>query len=140
DIPMDFGTLEQYGCFTGSGAIVVLSRADTAKAAALNTLRFFEEESCGQCTPCRVGCEKAVKLMEADVWNEPLMMELSQAMTDASIAGSGQAAQTRSKSVSRYSRHELEPPAPAPNAPRAQAQGDVQSRRSWLDKLTGRKS
>ncbi len=109
DIPMDFGTLEQYGCFTGSGAVVVLSRADSAKTAALNTLRFFEEESCGQCTPCRVGCEKAVKLMEADEWDEPLMMELSQAMTDASICGLGQAAPNPIKSVFRYFRDELKP-------------------------------
>jgi formate dehydrogenase beta subunit len=108
-IPMDFGTLEEYGCFTGSGAVVVLSRADTAKAAALNTLRFFEEESCGQCTPCRVGCEKAVKLMEADTWDEPLMMELSQAMTDASICGLGQAAPNPIKSVFRYFRDEVKP-------------------------------
>jgi formate dehydrogenase len=108
DIPMDFGTLEQYGCFTGSGAVVVLSKSDTAKEAALNTLRFFEEESCGQCTPCRVGCEKAVKLMEADSWDEPLMMELSQAMLDASICGLGQAAPNPIKSVFRYFRDELE--------------------------------
>jgi formate dehydrogenase len=133
DIPMDFGTLEQYGCFTGSGAVVVLSRADTAKAAALNTLRFFEEESCGQCTPCRVGCEKAVKLMEADAWDEPLMMELSQAMTDASICGLGQAAPNPIKSVFRYFRHELDQARPAPNGPDTQ-------RRSWLNKLTGKKS
>jgi formate dehydrogenase beta subunit len=109
DIPMDFGTLEEYGCFTGSGAVVVLSQADTAKGAALNTLRFFEEESCGQCTPCRVGCEKAVKLMEADAWDEPLMMELSQTMTDASICGLGQAAPNPIKSVFRYFRDELDP-------------------------------
>jgi formate dehydrogenase len=140
DIPMDFGTLEQYGCFTGSGAIVVLSRADTAKEAALNTLRFFEEESCGQCTPCRVGCEKAVKLMEADVWDEPLMMELSQAMTDASICGLGQAAPNPIKSVFRYFRHELEHAGPAPNASHAGTDNAAQPRRSWLDKLTGKKS
>jgi formate dehydrogenase len=140
DIPMDFGTLEQYGCFTGSGAIVVLSQVDSAKAAALNTLRFFEEESCGQCTPCRVGCEKAVKLMEADAWDESLMMELSQAMTDASICGLGQAAPNPIKSVFRHFRHELEPAGPAPNGPHTEAQDGVQSRRSWLDKLTGKKS
>ena len=108
DIPMDFGTLEPYGCFTGSGAVVVLSQVDSAKAAALNTLRFFEEESCGQCTPCRVGCEKAVKLLEAGRWDEPLLMELSQAMTDASICGLGQAAPNPIKSVFRYFREELE--------------------------------
>lgn len=108
DIPMDFGTLETYGCFTGSGAVVVLSQADTAKGAALNTLRFFEEESCGQCTPCRVGCEKSVKLMEADVWDEPLLTELAQAMTDASICGLGQAAPNPVRSVFRYFRDELD--------------------------------
>lgn len=108
DIPMDFGTLEEHGGFTGSGAVVVLSRADSAKAAALNTLRFFEHESCGQCTPCRVGCEKAAKLMEAGDWDEPLLKELSDAMTDASICGLGQAAPNPIKSVFRYFREELE--------------------------------
>ncbi|MGA7328759.1 MAG: NAD(P)H-dependent oxidoreductase subunit E [Rhodomicrobium sp.] len=109
DIPMDFGTLEEYGCFTGSGAVIVLSKTDTAKAAALNVLRFFEDESCGQCTPCRVGCEKAVKLMQADNWDEPLLMELSQAMSDASICGLGQAAPNPIKSVFRFFREELKP-------------------------------
>ncbi|MDX2264033.1 MAG: NAD(P)H-dependent oxidoreductase subunit E [Hyphomicrobiales bacterium] len=107
DVPMDFGTLEQYGCFTGSGAVVVLSHEDDIKGVALNLLRFFEEESCGQCTPCRVGCEKAVKLMERDAWDEPLMMDLSQAMTDASICGLGQAAPNPIKSVFRYFRDDL---------------------------------
>jgi formate dehydrogenase len=109
DIPMDFGTLEQYGCFTGSGAVIVLSKADSAKAAALNVLRFFEDESCGQCTPCRVGCEKAVKLMQPGIWDEALLMELSQAMSDASICGLGQAAPNPIKSVFRYFRDELQP-------------------------------
>ncbi|MGC1584900.1 MAG: NADH-ubiquinone oxidoreductase-F iron-sulfur binding region domain-containing protein, partial [Rhodomicrobium sp.] len=109
DIPMDFGTLEEYGCFTGSGAVIVLSKADSARAAALNVLRFFEDESCGQCTPCRVGCEKAVKLLEADQWDEPLLMELSQAMSDASICGLGQAAPNPIKSVFRFFRDELKP-------------------------------
>ncbi len=108
-IPMDFGTLEEYGCFTGSGAVIVLSKADSAKAAALNVLRFFEDESCGQCTPCRVGCEKAVKLLEANVWDEPLLMELAQAMSDASICGLGQAAPNPVKSVFRFFRDELKP-------------------------------
>ena len=92
DVPMDFDTLQAHGTFIGSAAIVVLSDQDSAKAAALNMLRFFEDESCGQCTPCRVGCEKAVKLMEADRWDQPLLEELSQAMVDASICGLGQAA------------------------------------------------
>ena len=92
DIAMDFDVLQAHGSFIGSAAVVVLSEADSAKAAALNMLRFFEDESCGQCTPCRVGCEKAVKLMQADRWDQPLLEELSQAMVDASICGLGQAA------------------------------------------------
>jgi len=91
-IPLDFDTLQPHGSFIGSAAVVVLSEADSAKAAALNMLRFFEDESCGQCTPCRVGCEKAVKLMQADTWDRPLLEELCQAMSDASICGLGQAA------------------------------------------------
>ncbi|WP_102110466.1 NAD(P)H-dependent oxidoreductase subunit E [Oceaniglobus roseus] len=92
DIPMDFDTLQPHGSFIGSAAVVVLSDRDSAKAAALNMLRFFEDESCGQCTPCRVGCEKAVKLMQAETWNKPLLEELCTAMADASICGLGQAA------------------------------------------------
>ncbi len=92
DVPLDFDTLQPLGSFIGSAAVVVLSDQDSAKAAALNMLRFFEDESCGQCTPCRVGCEKAVKLMQADTWDQPLLEELSQAMVDASICGLGQAA------------------------------------------------
>ena len=92
DIPMDFDTLQPHGTFIGSAAVVVLSDKDSARAAALNMLRFFEDESCGQCTPCRVGCEKAVKLMQADRWDQPLLEDLCQAMADASICGLGQAA------------------------------------------------
>jgi len=92
DVPMDFDTLQEYGSFIGSAAIVVLSDQDSAKAAALNMLRFFEDESCGQCTPCRVGCEKAVKLMQAKKWDKPLLNELCDVMIDASICGLGQAA------------------------------------------------
>ncbi|MEX0970613.1 MAG: NAD(P)H-dependent oxidoreductase subunit E [Paracoccaceae bacterium] len=92
DIPLDFDTLQPHGSFIGSAAVVVLSDKDSAKAAALNMLRFFEDESCGQCTPCRVGCEKAVKLMQADKWDQPLLEELCAAMVDASICGLGQAA------------------------------------------------
>ena len=92
DVPMDFDTLQPLGTFIGSAAIVVLSDQDSAKDAALNMLRFFEDESCGQCTPCRVGCEKAVKLMSADTWDGELLEELCQTMTDASICGLGQAA------------------------------------------------
>jgi formate dehydrogenase len=92
DVPMDFDTLQPLGTFIGSAAIVVLSDKDSAKAAALNMLRFFEDESCGQCTPCRVGCGKAVKLMEQDKWDKPLLEELCTVMIDASICGLGQAA------------------------------------------------
>jgi len=92
DVPLDFDTLQPHGSFIGSAAVVVLSDQDSAKEAALNMLRFFEDESCGQCTPCRAGCEKAVKLMQADVWDQPLLEELCQAMADASICGLGQAA------------------------------------------------
>lgn len=92
DIPLDFDTLQPHGTFIGSAAVVVLSEDDSARAAALNMLRFFEDESCGQCTPCRVGCEKAVKLMQADSWDQDLLEELSTAMVDASICGLGQAA------------------------------------------------
>jgi len=92
DVPLDFDTLQPLGSFIGSAAVVILSNQDSARAAALNMLRFFEDESCGQCTPCRVGCEKAVTLMQADRWDQPLLEELCQAMADASICGLGQAA------------------------------------------------
>ncbi|HSA82535.1 MAG TPA: NAD(P)H-dependent oxidoreductase subunit E [Geminicoccaceae bacterium] len=102
DIPLDFGKLEQHGCFVGSHAVVVLSDRDGVKAAALNLMRFFEDESCGQCTPCRVGCEKAVKLMQRDAWDEALLEELCRAMADASICGLGQAAPNPIRSVLKY--------------------------------------
>ncbi|WP_422071466.1 NAD(P)H-dependent oxidoreductase subunit E [Tranquillimonas rosea] len=92
DVPLDFDTLQPHGSFIGSAAVVVLSDKDSVREAALNMLRFFEDESCGQCTPCRVGCEKAVKLMEADRWDAGLLEDLCQVMTDASICGLGQAA------------------------------------------------
>ncbi|QFT81744.1 NADP-reducing hydrogenase subunit HndC [Roseovarius sp. THAF27] len=92
DVPLDFDTLQPHGSFIGSAAVVVLSDKDSAKEAAINMLKFFEDESCGQCTPCRVGCEKAVKLMQADKWDQSLLEELSQTMVDASICGLGQAA------------------------------------------------
>jgi formate dehydrogenase beta subunit len=92
DAPLDFDTLNQYGSFIGSAAIIVLSDKDTAKGAALNMLRFFRDESCGQCTPCRVGTAKAVALMERGDWDKPLLDDLSKVMIDASICGLGQAA------------------------------------------------
>ena len=92
DVPLDFDTLQPHGTFIGSAAVVVLSDKDSARAAALNMMRFFEAESCGQCTPCRVGCEKAVTLMQAPKWDRALLEDLSQVMADASICGLGQAA------------------------------------------------
>jgi len=102
DIPLDFGTLEGEGCFIGSAAVVVLSDKDDMKAVALNLLRFFEDESCGQCTPCRVGTEKAVRLMGAPRWDRDLLEELTRVMTDASICGLGQAAMNPVKSVLKH--------------------------------------
>ena len=101
-LPLDFGTLDEYGCFVGSHAVVILGEQDSVKDVALNLMKFFEDESCGQCTPCRVGTEKAVQLMEHDEWNENLMKELSQTMADASICGLGQAAANPLLSVFRY--------------------------------------
>ncbi len=108
DIPLDFGTLEAEGCFTGSGAVVVLSDKDDMKAVALNLLRFFEDESCGQCTPCRVGTEKAVKLMSEPHWDEALLQELARVMGDASICGLGQAAMNPVKQVLKHFREDLQ--------------------------------
>ncbi len=102
DEPLDFGTLEKHGCFIGSAAIVVLSDRDSAADAATNLLRFFEDESCGQCTPCRNGCEKAVQLLGRDSWDVPLLEELAGAMRDASICGLGQAAANPFLSVFKY--------------------------------------
>jgi formate dehydrogenase len=102
DIPLDFGTLEAHGSFIGSAAVVILSDKDSIKDAALNLMRFFMDESCGQCTPCRVGTEKAVKLMAARGWDEKLLNELSVAMRDASICGLGQAAPNSMTSVMKH--------------------------------------
>ncbi|MCW5774188.1 MAG: NAD(P)H-dependent oxidoreductase subunit E [Rhodospirillaceae bacterium] len=102
DLPLDFGTLREHGAFVGSHAVVVLSDKDDLKAAALNLMRFFEHESCGQCTPCRVGTEKSVKLMARPQWDKPLLDELGKAMTDASICGLGQAAANPVFSLLRF--------------------------------------
>src|SRR4051812_19456186 len=110
DLPLDFGTLEKYGCFVGSHAVVILSDRDDMKAVALNLMRFFEDESCGQCTPCRAGTEKAVKLMATGPWDEALLTELSAAMRDASICGLGQAAPNPLLCVLRYFPEELAKP------------------------------
>jgi formate dehydrogenase len=107
DVPLDFDTLQPLGTFIGSAAVVVLSDQDSARAAALNMLQFFEDESCGQCTPCRVGCEKAVKLMQSETWDETLLTELSSAMVDASICGLGQAAPNPIKSIMKHFRDEI---------------------------------
>jgi formate dehydrogenase beta subunit len=109
DIPLDFGTLEKYGCFIGSAAVVILSQADSVRGAALNLMKFFEDESCGQCTPCRAGTEKAVLLMQQPVWDDDLLGQLSQAMRDASICGLGQAASNPLTSVIKYFPEEFRP-------------------------------
>ena len=113
DIPLDFDTLQPYGCFIGSAAIVVLSDRDTATAAARNLVRFFRDESCGQCTPCRAGTAKALALMEQPRWNLPLLAELSLVMRDASICGLGQAAPNPLDCVVKYFPHELNSVAPS---------------------------
>jgi len=108
--PLDFGTFEKHGGFVGSHAVVILSDQDDMKAVALNLMKFFEDESCGQCTPCRVGTEKAVKLMEHGPWNVGLLTELSTLMRDASICGLGQAAPNPLLSVLTYFPEDLEKP------------------------------
>ncbi len=110
DIPLDFGTLEQYGCFVGSHAVVILSEKDDMKAVALNLMKFFEDESCGQCTPCRVGTEKATKLMAKGPWDGALLEELSTLMRDASICGLGQAAPNPLLCVLKYFPDDLKKP------------------------------
>jgi len=102
DLPLDFGTLEKHGCFIGSAAVIVLSDHDDLRAAALNLMRFFEDESCGQCTPCRVGTQKARMLMERPHWDGELLAELSAVMRDASICGLGQAASNPLASLMRH--------------------------------------
>jgi NADH:ubiquinone oxidoreductase subunit F (NADH-binding) len=110
DLPLDFGTLEKYGCFVGSHAVVILSDKDDVKAAALNLMKFFEDESCGQCTPCRVGTEKAAELMKHGPWDAALLDELAALMRDASICGLGQAAPNPLVCVLKYFPDELKTP------------------------------
>lgn len=107
DVALDFDTLQEYGCFIGSAAIVVFSDQDRARDLAVNAMKFFEDESCGQCTPCRVGTAKAVVLMEKPEWDENLLEELSEVMVDASICGLGQAAPNPMRSVMKYFPQEL---------------------------------
>ncbi|MDQ2917754.1 MAG: NAD(P)H-dependent oxidoreductase subunit E [Pseudomonadota bacterium] len=108
DIPLDFDTLNSYGCFIGSAAVIVLSQYDRARDAALNVMRFFEDESCGQCTPCRVGTSKAAKLMQRPKWDKGLLEEVSVAMADASICGLGQAAPNPIRCVIKYFPKEID--------------------------------
>ncbi|MDM0106411.1 NADH-ubiquinone oxidoreductase-F iron-sulfur binding region domain-containing protein [Variovorax sp. J22R24] len=107
DIPLDFDTLQPHGCFIGSAAVMVLSQQDRARDAALNVMRFFEHESCGQCTPCRVGTAKAAALMQAPVWDNATLEDLAQVMGDASICGLGQAAPNPIRSIQKYFPQEI---------------------------------
>jgi formate dehydrogenase len=106
-IPLDFDTLQPYGCFIGSAAVMVFSDHDKARDAALNVMRFFEHESCGQCTPCRVGTSKAAQLMQANQWDQATLEDLSTVMVDASICGLGQAAPNPIRCVQKYFPHEI---------------------------------
>jgi formate dehydrogenase len=106
-LPLDFDTLQPYGCFIGSAAVIVLSQKDRARDAALNMMKFFEHESCGQCTPCRVGTAKAVRLMQAPVWDTTTLEDLNVVMTDASICGLGQAAPNPVRSIQKYFAQEI---------------------------------
>ncbi len=108
DEPLDFDTLQPHGCFIGSAAIIVLSEQDRARDAALNAMRFFEHESCGQCTPCRVGTAKASNLMARDSWDVPLLEDLARVMEDSSICGLGQAAPNPMRCALRYFPEEFE--------------------------------
>jgi formate dehydrogenase beta subunit len=107
NIPLDFDTLQAHGCFIGSAAIVVLSQHDKARDAALNLMQFFADESCGQCTPCRVGTQKAVDLLKEPVWRADVLRDLSQVMVDASICGLGQAAPNPIQCVLKHFAHEV---------------------------------
>lgn len=114
DVPLDFDTLQPHGCFIGSAAVIVLSQSDKARDAALNMMRFFAHESCGQCTPCRVGTSKAAQLMEAVRWDETVLQDLSEVMGDASICGLGQAAPNPIRCVMKYFGHEIKGAASEP--------------------------
>ncbi len=107
DLPLKFGSLEEHGCFVGSHGVVVLSDQDDVKSVVRNLMRFFKHESCGQCTPCRVGTEKAVGLLQRPSWDEPLLEALGVAMTDASICGLGQAAPNSVRCAFRFFKEEL---------------------------------
>ena len=106
-IPLDFDTLQPYGCFIGSAAVIILGHHDKARDAALNVMKFFEHESCGQCTPCRVGTAKAARLMHATVWDAQTLGDLAEVMGDASICGLGQAAPNPIRCIQKYFPHEV---------------------------------
>jgi formate dehydrogenase beta subunit len=108
DLPLDFDTLQPHGCFIGSAAVVILSNADKARDAAMNVMRFFADESCGQCTPCRAGTAKALPLIADPIWDQELIEELCIVMADASICGLGQAAPNPMRCVMKYFPHEVE--------------------------------
>ncbi len=107
DVPLDFDTLQPHGCFIGSAAVIVLGQHDRARDAALNMMRFFADESCGQCTPCRVGTDKAARLMAADAWDNATLADLGEVMADASICGLGQAAPNPIRCVQQHFAHEI---------------------------------
>jgi formate dehydrogenase len=107
DVPLDFDTLQPHGCFIGSAAVMVLSDHDRARDAARNMMNFFKHESCGQCTPCRVGTAKAAALMEVPKWDLEILEDLSQVMGDASICGLGQAAPNPIRCIAQYFPHEV---------------------------------
>ena len=107
DIPLDFDTLQPHGCFIGSAAVIVLGQHDRARDAASNMLRFFAHESCGQCTPCRVGTDKAAQLMAAPAWDQETLNDINAVMTDASICGLGQAAPNPIRCVQKHFAHEI---------------------------------
>ena len=109
NLPLDFGTLEDYGAFVGSHAVVVLSHHDSPRAVAANLMRFFRDESCGQCTPCRGGTEKAAQLMDRPHWDQALLNDLSTVMRSASICGLGQAAGNPLQSVLRFFPEDVTP-------------------------------
>ncbi len=108
-LPLDFDTLQPYGCFIGSAAVMILSEQDKARNVALNVMKFFEHESCGQCTPCRVGTAKASQIMEKDRWDHEVLNDLSMVMKDSSICGLGQAAPNSIECIQKYFAHELMP-------------------------------
>jgi NADH:ubiquinone oxidoreductase subunit F (NADH-binding)/NADH:ubiquinone oxidoreductase subunit E len=108
DVPMDFGTLDEFGCFVGSSAVVIFSKNDKIGDICKNLIHFFEDESCGQCTPCRIGCEKMLKLIDKPVWDKALVTELSETMRDASICGLGQAAPNPVLSAIRFFAEDIE--------------------------------